>query len=88
MKEDSAIWTSITFLGFAGAKVLITDDSVKMVNYKDKEYVREDFSKVVDVFKSSLINLKNLQSILVGNLIAVVEFFLGLVIHRAELDGV
>ena len=69
--EDSAIWTSITFIGIAGAKVLMTTDSIKMINYKDKDYISEGFEKVAGVFNSNLINLKNLQSILLGNLIDV-----------------
>jgi len=71
MEKDSAIWASVTFLGIAGAKVLMTDDSLKMINYKDREYIREDFDKVVNLFKSNLINIKNLQAILIGNLIDV-----------------
>jgi hypothetical protein len=74
IKRDSAIWASITFLGIAGAKVLLTDDSVEMINYKDKNYICEDFGKIVDVFNSNLINLKNLQAILLGDLVDVEDY--------------
>lgn len=74
IKRDSAIWASITFLGIAGAKVLLTDDSVEMINYKDKNFICEDFSKIVDVFNSNLINLKNLQAILLGDLVDVEDY--------------
>jgi hypothetical protein len=71
IKKDSAMWASITFLGIAGAKVLITDDTIEMVNYKDKVYIKEEFGMIVELFNSNLINLKNLQAILLGNLIDV-----------------
>ena len=74
MSRDSAIWASITFLGIAGAKTIITDDSVRLINYKDKNYVSTDFRKLVDVFNSNLINLKNLQAILLGNLVDVEDY--------------
>ena len=74
MSRDSAIWASITFLGIAGAKAIITDDSVKMINYKDRNYVSTDFQNIVDLFNSNLINLKNLQAILLGNLVDVEDY--------------
>lgn len=74
MTRDSAIWTSITFLGIAGAKAIITNDSVKLINYKDRDYVSTDFGKIVDLFNSNLINLKNLQAILLGQLVDVEDY--------------
>ena len=39
LKKDSVLWSSMTLLGIAGARTLITDDSIKVVNYKENNYM-------------------------------------------------
>lgn len=67
LQKDSAIWSSVTFLGIAGAKVLITEDELKMVNYKDRNFISEDYSKLIEIFKTKLLSLKNLQALITGD---------------------
>lgn len=67
LKKDSAMWSSVTFLGIAGAKVLVTKDTLKMVNYKDRNYISEDNSKLIELFKTKLLSLKNLQALITGD---------------------
>jgi hypothetical protein len=74
MKRDSAIWMNVT--AAAGllhvAKILITQDSVFLVNYMDKgpdfdgSYFRGDFSYINRVLQSDF-DFDMVQSILLGN---------------------
>ena len=84
IKKDSAIWSSVTFLGIAGAKVLVTNDTMKMVNYKDRNFINEDNSKLIELFKTKLLSLKNLQALMTGD-----QFDLGPVqkYHVKLIDG-
>lgn len=74
MQRDSLIWSTITFFGIAGAKLMLTRDSLLVVNYKDKNYLAEDFSTVQEYLQTSLVTLNNLQSILLGELPELKEF--------------
>jgi len=67
IRRDSAIWSSVTILGIAGAKALITEDTLKMVNYKDRNYISEDNSKLIEIFKTKLLSLNNLQALITGD---------------------
>ena len=67
IKKDSAIWSSVTFLGIAGAKALVTNDTLKLVNYKDRNYISEDNSKLIDIFKTKLLSLQNLEALITGD---------------------
>lgn len=67
IKKDSAILVSIRYiLGLEVAKVLITRDSVKMVNYVNKNYFRGDFNYINDLLNSD-IDYDLLQAVLFGN---------------------
>lgn len=67
IKKDSAILVSIRYiLGLEVAKVLITRDSVKMVNYINKTYFRGDFNYINDLLNSDL-DYDLLQAVLFGN---------------------
>ena len=46
MRRDSAIWVSAAVLGMEMVRVLLTSDSVVMVNRSDKTYLAEPFSVV------------------------------------------
>ena len=67
MKNDSVIWISLSLkLGIEVARVMITEDSVKLINRTNKTY----FVESVDKFKERLpseVTMQFLQDILVGN---------------------
>jgi hypothetical protein len=68
--KDSAIWISITpALGIEMARVLITQDTVKVINRLAKEYFIGDYSYINKRFNIDL-ELETLESILIGNSIA------------------
>lgn len=67
IQKDSAIWISITpLLGIEVARVLITQDTVKVINRLAKEYFIGDFSYLHERFNIDL-EYEVIQSILVGN---------------------
>jgi hypothetical protein len=67
IQKDSAIWISITpLLGIEVARVLITKDTVKVINRLAKEYFLGDFSYLQKRFNIDL-EYDVIQSILVGN---------------------
>jgi hypothetical protein len=67
IKKDSAILVSIRYiLGLEVAKVLITRDSVKMVNYINKNYFKGDFNYINDLLNADL-DYDLLQAVLFGN---------------------
>lgn len=67
IKKDSLIWLSISpVLGIEIARILITPDSVKVINRVDKTYYCEDFSFVTNYLNSAL-DFDMLQAFLTGN---------------------
>jgi hypothetical protein len=69
MQKDSAIWVSvIALLGIEAFRVLITPDSVKVLNKVDKVVMLRSVEYLQEVAKIPL-SFKDIQSILVGNLI-------------------
>jgi hypothetical protein len=67
VKKDSAILVSIQYLlGLQVAKVLITRDSVKFVNYIQKTYFRGDFAYINDLLNADL-DFDLVQAVLFGN---------------------
>jgi hypothetical protein len=67
IKKDSAMLISIQYvLGLQVAKVLITKDSVKFVNYIQKTYFKGDFNYIND-YLSADIDFDLLQAVLFGN---------------------
>lgn len=71
MKKDSIIWMSISKLGIEGARVLITKDSVKLVNRMKNNFFVGDFAYISKLVNTDL-DFEMLQSLLVGNS---VEFY-------------
>ncbi|MES2679345.1 MAG: DUF4292 domain-containing protein [Bacteroidota bacterium] len=67
IKKDSAMLISIRYLlGLEVAKVLITKDSVKFVNYVSKNYFKGDFNYINELLNADL-DFDLLQAVLFGN---------------------
>lgn len=65
--RDSAMLVSIQYLlGLQVAKVLVTRDSVKFVNYIDKTYFKGDFNYINELLNADL-DFDLLQAVLFGN---------------------
>lgn len=71
MKKDSLIWMSISKLGIEGARVLISKDSVRLVNRIKNTYFIGDFAYITKLVNTEL-DFEMLQSLLIGNS---VEFY-------------
>ncbi|WP_313513622.1 DUF4292 domain-containing protein [Sphingobacterium sp.] len=68
MERDKAIWISVTaLLGIEAARVLITPDSVKIINRLQSEYIAKPFSYIYR-YTNPGISFRMLQDILVGNI--------------------
>lgn len=68
IKQDSIIWLSITpALGIEAARVVITKDSVKIINRLEKTYMIKDHSYFKDKLKFNL-NYSIIQSLLTNQL--------------------
>lgn len=67
IRKDSAMLITIQYLlGLQVAKVLITKDSVKMVNYIQKNYFKGDFNYINTLLNADL-DFSVLQAVLFGN---------------------
>ena len=67
IRKDSAMLVTIQYLlGIQVAKILITKDSVKMVNYIQKNYFKGDFAYINDMLNADL-DFSVLQAVLFGN---------------------
>ncbi|MEI8278726.1 MAG: DUF4292 domain-containing protein [Bacteroidota bacterium] len=66
MKRDSAVWVSITALGLQAARIYITPDSVRYINYLRKEVAVLPFSKAYNLLPRSM-DFRTLQSLIIGN---------------------
>lgn len=67
VRKDSAIWMSITpVLGIEMARVLITKDTVKLMNRVDKTYFIGDFEYINKMFGADL-DYQMLEALLTGN---------------------
>lgn len=71
--RDSIAWSSLTFMGIAGAKTLITSDSFQVINYREKKYMKEPIEKLEHLLNSDLLSLKNLQSLMLGDWFSVLD---------------
>ncbi|MBX3164890.1 MAG: DUF4292 domain-containing protein [Bacteroidetes bacterium] len=66
-RKDSALLVSIQYLlGVEVAKVLITRDSVKFVNYVNKTYFKGDFNYISELLNAN-VDFDLLQAVLFGN---------------------
>tara|TARA_R110000868_G_scaffold42063_11_gene142814 strand:- start:1031 stop:1852 length:822 start_codon:yes stop_codon:yes gene_type:complete len=67
LKKDSAIWISISpALGIEVARLLITDDTVKIINRLNKEYFIGDYNYLNKRFNIEL-EFQLLQALILGN---------------------
>jgi hypothetical protein len=67
MEKDRAIWISITAIfGIEGLRMLITEDSVRILNKQDKVYTERSVAYLQEVTQLPL-DLHSLQEILIGN---------------------
>lgn len=66
VRKDSLMLITIELLTIDFAKVLISKDSIKMVDYHHKKYFRGDFAYINDLLDADL-DFNVIQSILIGN---------------------
>ncbi len=68
MERDKSIWISVTaLLGIEVARVLITPDSVKIMNRIQGEYISKPFSYIYN-YTNPGVSFRMLQDILIGNI--------------------
>ncbi|HOZ95324.1 MAG TPA: DUF4292 domain-containing protein [Niabella sp.] len=70
MIKDNAIWISAGLMGFEGVRVLITKDSVKMLNKLEKEYTASSLAYLQDKIGLPA-DFETLQNLLIGNAVFV-----------------
>lgn len=69
IERDKAIWISVTALmGIEAGRILITPDSVKIINRLQAEYINKPFEYLYK-FASEDLDFSSLQQLLVGNVI-------------------
>jgi hypothetical protein len=69
IKNDRKIWISITAIaGIEVARVLITPDSILIINRLQSVYVKKPFS-YINTFAGKEVNYKTIESLLIGNAI-------------------
>lgn len=70
IQKDSAIEANVTYLNIPVLSALITKDSIKFVNKRDKKYFVGSIESVSDYFKVP-VDYKNIENLLVGNAISI-----------------
>jgi hypothetical protein len=69
IKRDQKIWISITAIaGIEAARVLITPDSILIINRLQSIYVKQPFS-YINTVAGNQVNYKTIESLLIGNAI-------------------
>ncbi|PCJ00638.1 MAG: hypothetical protein COB15_02375 [Flavobacteriales bacterium] len=66
IRKDSIIWMSISKLGIEAARVIITTDSLKLIDRFKKEYFLGDFKYINKLFGTDL-DYQMLEALLMGN---------------------
>jgi len=66
IQKDEKIWASITALGLEGMRLLVTKDSVKIINRLKQEYIAEDW-KFMSKQLGFEVELGTIQGLLLGN---------------------
>ena len=83
IRKDSAIWLAIyPALGIEAARVLITNDSVKMLNRIEQTYFCGDFKYINNILQTDL-DFDIIQSLLIGNDFSTYENN----VFKASVDG-
>jgi hypothetical protein len=67
MCKDSAIWVTITKMGFVGARAIITPDSVRILDHQNHRYTAAKFDTLQKIFNFPL-DYNMLQSVLLANM--------------------
>lgn len=70
MKKDEVIWLSAGLMGFEGIRVMITKDSVKVLNKLQKEYTASSLAYLQEKIGLPL-DFAMLQDLLIGNAVFV-----------------
>ncbi len=65
IRRDSVIWVSISALGFEGARILITQDSIRVIDRMQKRYYSTDYS-FFEQFTFIPVNYALLQNTIAG----------------------
>jgi hypothetical protein len=67
IKKNQMIWVSVTaLLGLEGARVLVTPDSIKIINRLDATYLKKPFS-YVNQYAGSQVSYQALEALIMGN---------------------
>ncbi len=66
IRKDSIIWISISKFSIEGARILITQDSVFVINRLDNNYFKSDFN-YINRFINNAIDFDMLQALIIGN---------------------
>ncbi len=66
LKKDSLMLITIELLSIDFAKVLISTDSIKMVDYHHKKYFKGDFNYINNLLNADL-DFNVIQSVIIGN---------------------
>lgn len=66
--KDKQIWISGGLFGFEAARLLVTKDSVKLINRLEKTYALEPISKLQEITKLP-VNFQDIQQILLGEIV-------------------
>lgn len=69
LRRDSVVWMNFTKFGFEAARVLITKDTICILNRVDKTYVKENLNYFNEKYKVAL-DFEIIQQILLGNFIS------------------
>lgn len=66
MHRDSTVWISVSStMGMEGARILVTQDSIVVVNRMDKTYLAEPFAALMET--QDITSLQELQAKLLGD---------------------
>ncbi len=65
-KKDSAMWLSVSVLGIEGARMLITQDSVRFMDKLNNRYFVGDYQYLSKILSID-VDFETMQSVLIGN---------------------
>ena len=66
IKRNDTIWISATALGFEAGRILLTKDSIKILDRVQSRYIKKPFN-FVNQYTNSVVDYAMLESILIGN---------------------
>ncbi len=66
IRKDSVIWISISKFSIEIARMLITEDSVQLINWMENNYFKSDFN-YINRFINNAVDFDMLQAFFVGN---------------------